>query len=275
MGRCLECGNQTKQFKNGKYQKYCSAECCAQYMNHRKTGLTREQWRDEFNKKHERICSYCGKVYLNRRGENEGNKYCSRECYFEAIKQRKINKDNHKDIAKVNNKKRICKECGKEYVARSGVYCSDECRKAVANRKSLERSIGKKDGRYKCKVCGKPFITAYGDKRRSYCSTFCKDIAKRDARQVCKQTRRARKRKAFVATVYRSDIFERDSWRCQICGKKVNRSVKVPHPMAPTIDHIIPLAVGGTHEPRNVQCAHFICNSRKSHTGIGDQLRLM
>jgi 5-methylcytosine-specific restriction endonuclease McrA len=33
--------------------------------------------------------------------------------------------------------------------------------------------------------------------------------------------------------------------------------------MAPTIDHVLALAAGGTHEMANVQAAHFICNSLK------------
>lgn len=37
----------------------------------------------------------------------------------------------------------------------------------------------------------------------------------------------------------------------------------MPDRLAPTLDHIIPLAAGGTHEPSNCQCAHFSCNSAK------------
>jgi 5-methylcytosine-specific restriction endonuclease McrA len=46
----------------------------------------------------------------------------------------------------------------------------------------------------------------------------------------------------------------------------------VPEPLAPTIDHIIALANGGTHEPTNVQCAHFICNATK---GAREQQQLV
>jgi 5-methylcytosine-specific restriction endonuclease McrA len=34
-------------------------------------------------------------------------------------------------------------------------------------------------------------------------------------------------------------------------------------PDAPTVDHIIPLAKGGTHTWDNVQLAHWSCNSDK------------
>lgn len=75
--------------------------------------------------------------------------------------------------------------------------------------------------------------------------------------------RRALKHKAFVATVNSTSIFERDNWTCQICGRKVDKDVHHNHWDYPTIDHIIPLVRGGTHEPSNVQCAHMGCNNQK------------
>jgi len=33
--------------------------------------------------------------------------------------------------------------------------------------------------------------------------------------------------------------------------------------LAPVIDHIVPLALGGEHAHYNVQAAHFMCNSEK------------
>ncbi|MFF4392380.1 HNH endonuclease [Streptomyces sp. NPDC001552] len=77
--------------------------------------------------------------------------------------------------------------------------------------------------------------------------------------------RRARQRTAFVAPVSRVRIFERDDWICQLCHKALDPSALVPDPLAPTLDHITPLANGGTHEPANVQAAHFLCNSTKSN----------
>lgn len=68
---------------------------------------------------------------------------------------------------------------------------------------------------------------------------------------------------AFVAPVSRVRIFERDKWKCRLCGKKVKRDAVVPHPRAPVLDHVLPLARGGTHEPANVQLACFMCNAHK------------
>lgn len=96
----------------------------------------------------------------------------------------------------------------------------------------------------------------------------------REARRTAKRLRKARRKGAFVARVVREEIYRRDGWNCGICHKRVDPSIEVPHPLAKTIDHIVPLARGGTHEPKNVQLAHFICNSLRGADG-GVQLRLV
>ena len=41
-----------------------------------------------------------------------------------------------------------------------------------------------------------------------------------------------------------------------------------------TIDHVVPLSLGGSHTPANVRAAHFMCNSRRSNRGAA-QMRLL
>ena len=94
--------------------------------------------------------------------------------------------------------------------------------------------------------------------------------------------RRARKKDAFVENVNRKKIYARDNYRCQLrlpgC-KGVDPNKVVPHPKAPTLDHIVPLAAGvaagGTHEPKNCQLACFQCNWQKSDGSFGEQLLLI
>lgn len=53
---------------------------------------------------------------------------------------------------------------------------------------------------------------------------------------------------------------------CGICGKPVDFSLKYPHPLSPTIDHIIPIDKGGhPSDIANLQLAHFTCNRQKSN----------
>jgi 5-methylcytosine-specific restriction endonuclease McrA len=95
--------------------------------------------------------------------------------------------------------------------------------------------------------------------------------AKRDADQ---QRKRA-KRTTRVDRFRDEEIFERDRWTCQLCGKRVKRQAKFPHPDAPTIDHIVPLSKHGEHTRENSQCAHNLCNARKNTKACGSQLRLI
>lgn len=53
---------------------------------------------------------------------------------------------------------------------------------------------------------------------------------------------------------------------CGICGQTVDKSLKYPHPMAPCIDHIIPIDRGGhPSDIENLQLAHWKCNREKSN----------
>ena len=51
---------------------------------------------------------------------------------------------------------------------------------------------------------------------------------------------------------------------CAICGQPVNMNLKLPDPLSPTIDHIIPIDKGGhPSDMGNLQLAHLCCNNRK------------
>lgn len=52
---------------------------------------------------------------------------------------------------------------------------------------------------------------------------------------------------------------------CGICGKPVDKTLKYPNPLAPCIDHIIPIAKKGhPSDINNLQLAHWTCNRQKS-----------
>ena len=54
----------------------------------------------------------------------------------------------------------------------------------------------------------------------------------------------------------RGRVYSKDRGICGICGKPVNRYEF-------TIDHIIPLAKGGSNDEDNLQVAHEFCNKVK------------
>lgn len=86
--------------------------------------------------------------------------------------------------------------------------------------------------------------------------------------------RRALKRKARSEPYTLVEIATRDRNLCGLCGKRVAMSKTMPHPRSPTIDHLVPLALGGDDVRANVQLAHFACNSGKGVRGVGEQLAL-
>lgn len=52
---------------------------------------------------------------------------------------------------------------------------------------------------------------------------------------------------------------------CGICGRPVDMTLKVGDPLAPCIDHVIPVAKGGhPSDIDNLQLAHWTCNRQKS-----------
>lgn len=50
---------------------------------------------------------------------------------------------------------------------------------------------------------------------------------------------------------------------CGVCGNGLDPDLRHPHPQSRSIDHILPLSRGGTHEQANLQFAHLVCNLRK------------
>jgi len=70
-------------------------------------------------------------------------------------------------------------------------------------------------------------------------------------------------------------VGERDGWRCHLCGKKVTAIAGNGVEMGgATVDHILPLTLGGEHVWANVALAHRSCNVSRGNRG-SMQLRLV
>lgn len=72
-----------------------------------------------------------------------------------------------------------------------------------------------------------------------------------------------------------AEIYARDGWRCGLCRRKVDVGLTYPHPRSASLDHIVPLSLGGEHVRSNVQLAHLGCNVRKGARSAGEQLLLV
>ena len=53
---------------------------------------------------------------------------------------------------------------------------------------------------------------------------------------------------------------------CAICGKPIDKSLKYPHPLSPSVDHIEPISKGGhPSDLDNLQLTHLVCNRGKGN----------
>lgn len=58
---------------------------------------------------------------------------------------------------------------------------------------------------------------------------------------------------------------------CGICGKPVDKTLRYPNPLSPTIDHIVPIDRGGhPSDIQNLQLAHWTCNRQKADKFLKD-----
>lgn len=130
---------------------------------------------------------------------------------------------------------------------------------------------------YTCKCCSreyKPIETGYNSKK--YCSERCQKRLY-DRKKDVKRDHRKRWRKHDKGITLDA-LYARDNGICYLCGKpcdysdmSINDGVFIAGNMYPSIDHVKPLARGGTHTWDNVKLAHRICNSIKSdREGVTD-----
>ena len=120
-----------------------------------------------------------------------------------------------------------------------------------------------------CPYCGNEFIKK--NKRTKHCSSKCgqrvNDYKKREVRLE------RMKKNGNVEEIYLPRLFNRDKGKCYICGEQCDYddctqegNTFIAGNSYPSIDHVIPIAYGGTHTWNNVKLAHRICNSHKSDT---------
>jgi predicted nucleic acid-binding Zn ribbon protein len=231
-------------------------------------------------------CNNCGNNFVPKFLDR--TTYCSRGCSYEASNKKKKEREEILKEEKKNKSIKTCLACNKEFQTKKDQkFCSTECREATNKNKRIDKYVSNLNKNYKCKVCNKKFKSEYKNMKRSFCCEECeieyKRIKKRAFRKTTKgkeekhnwnTKRRLKNKSQFVEKVNRKEIYERDKWICQLCGCKVDKRIKYPHIMSASLDHIIPIAEGGTHESKNCQLAHFICNSKKSNRALNEQLRL-
>lgn len=117
----------------------------------------------------------------------------------------------------------------------------------------------------RCKPCQSAWAKAYRDTRpeiiraQARASAAKRPLQRRDAARK----RRAALRLAAVEDVSSLAVYDRDKWECGICSQSIPRVVIWPHPLSPSLDHILALSAGGDHSYSNTQASHLACNMSK------------
>lgn len=203
-----------------------------------------------------------------------------------------------------------CVICGGDLVPPQRKYCSSrECKLAAKAAGARERLRQKNSasttravlGPHLCDGCnGWIAPNNRGGAVKRFCSATCRKRAESARNGAVREQRRKRDVAAYQRDRYQTDpewrirrlssasmrhhqrrtssnpgerfglddIFKRDGGKCHLCGKKVDRSDA-------SMDHIIPMSLGGEHSLVNVALAHQSCNSSKRERPANEQLRLI
>lgn len=236
MHTCVICRNQL----TGRQRKYCSQACSITgWWNTRTANGTYNE-----DRKVEATCIICGTTW---RSTTKRSKYCTQACQAKA-------------------------EHHLEGVRRWGREKTRRHRTARKIKQTQRTTTGTTWVNGPCLRCGTGFTARVysNDSPPRFCSARCRARHRDGIRDV-----RKRGAARMDKTISREAIFQRDKHSCHLCGKQVARTKVVPHPKAPVLDHVVPLAHGGDHTAANLRTAHFLCNSLKGTGGGGEQLALI
>lgn len=207
-------------------------------------------------------CTWCRTVFTRKIGKRNRGIYCSRACAF-------TDKDGWRRARGFSAKpERVC-VCGAK-PPKYKRYCSPGCRPVHAYQPRKPRES-------QCHTCHMP-MTVHMGAMPYWCSLACRKaspewraritVTRRDAKAL----RRARRKRVAYERVYVIKVFERDGWRCQLCGCATPPRLRGQMvDRAPELDHIVPLSAGGSHTWDNVQCACRKCNGLKGAKPQGQQ----
>lgn len=183
--------------------------------------------------------------------------------------------------SKVKLKCNICGDVFERYACsvrqKRKIRCFNCEREATKRKKDIQRNIRELNRKSSklleskqisfsiCENCGKLIV---GEKK--YCSQRCMN-RKHEHIKSRKRKEKMKNNGEVDNTITLDKLILRDKNICYICGKECDvgdvtfiRDQRIIGLLYPSIDHVIPIARGGTHTWDNVRLAHMICNSVKS-----------
>ena len=212
----------------------------------------------------ERLCALCDNPvtyagigrppkYCNEHQNHSYNKYM-REFYWKNSK------------AEDDGSPRACAHCSETYTPKfrkRSIYCSRDCKdQARKARMKRERLADKATLERFCALCEQP-IPATRRADSAYCSDLCS--------QRSHGGLRSRYRKPGV----HRELLARDGNRCGICSQRIDMRREWPHPRSASVDHLVPVSVGGSDELANLRLVHLSCNCARRAAMLDEQLAIV
>lgn len=163
-----------------------------------------------------------------------------------------------------------CAVCGRMLAIATTSRVSPVCRPCRAEKRNADGIGERPPPVVPCIGCGT--LVDRGKNVRSDL-VRCVPCRRRAISEVNRRKNTARRRtKAGRFSVF--DVGDRDGWRCHLCRKAVNSALSGMHPRGPTIDHLVPVSLGGEDVLSNVSLAHRECNVRRGVNRAPAQLLL-
>lgn len=126
-------------------------------------------------------------------------------------------------------------------------------------------------GTTKCRRCGIEFRFPLDYGIVAYCSAHCRvnsiECAGAEFKGAIKSNYYSKNRRKAMARGDKIDpyvIYVAYDWICSLCDTPIDPNLKLPDPMAATLEHKIPLAKNGLHTWDNTFPAHASCNFLKA-----------
>lgn len=217
------------------------------------------------------LCGKCGATdsgefhaSVARRNQSSWCKACYREWHRSRYTPR----------AGATDDARPCKQCGVVYSPgqrRPSLFCSPKCKRAAQYVQQQAAVDAAKPDRV-CIHCTKPVSKRMRADAR-FCSEECNSAAHAITRKMAQRAGTDRPDKLFSVAY----VAERDRFRCHLCGGKVSMARRHPDPLAPSIDHVVPVSVAGAEANAlsNLRLAHLRCNLAKGNRAKEEQLLLL
>lgn len=239
---CAHCGEQMGS--SGRAQ-YCDPTCKASAKADRRKGysLKPQDWRARCRQAKCLVCDAGFLAYPNGKSESGWTACCSSAC---GHRKRSIDSRGRLERLRTVASEAAALKRIATYVAKPRVWI------------------------HPCDGCGGPVVARRnGGLHKKRCPA-CIDATTKRGHRVAKAKRRAVERGASADNIDPIRVFDRDGWRCHLCGRKTPRELRGTYePGAPELDHVVPLALGGGHTWSNVRCSCRACNGAKGATAVG------